>query len=100
MASHGVHHIDLMQLMLGMPESVYAVIRNVGHDNSECKDLPDFERKGHPAQLLNFLRAIRGEEALFVDGAEGRKTIELITAIYKSATVSTAIAAAPSGGQP
>lgn len=39
MASHGVHHIDLMQWMLGMPESVYAVIRNVGHDNSECEDL-------------------------------------------------------------
>lgn len=155
MASHGVHHIDLMQWMLGMPKSVYAVIDNVGHDNSECEDLgmailrypdklvrlttsivnhnedqelqfhgekasvavpwkvaantsmvngfpeenteevarlqayydalPELEREGHPAQLLNFLRAIRGEEALMVDGAEGRKTIELITAIYKSA---------------
>ena len=161
MASHGVHHIDLMQWMLGMPESVYAVIRNVGHDNSECEDLgvailnypdklvrlttsivnhdeaqeiqfngekasiavpwkvasntsmvngfpeenseeeaklqkyydelPDLEREGHPAQLLNFLRAIRGEEALFVDGTEGRKTIELITAIYKSANTGTTV---------
>lgn len=37
--NHAVHHIDLMQWMLGMPGSVTAVLSNVGHSNSECEDL-------------------------------------------------------------
>lgn len=36
--SHAVHHIDLMQWMIGMPQTVTAVMGNVGHDNSECED--------------------------------------------------------------
>ena len=38
----------------------------------------------HAAQLLNFLKAISGEEALAIDGQEGRKAIELIAGIYES----------------
>ena len=38
-ANHAVHHIDLLQWMLGMPESVQAVVANVAHSNSECEDL-------------------------------------------------------------
>ena len=153
--NHAVHHIDMMQWMLGMPREVNAVISNVGHGNSECEDvaiatltypnmmvqmtatilthsedqemifhgkkasiavpwrvsackampngfpepddavrdavqkqydeLPDLEVEGHFAQIRNFLRSIRGEETLLVDGRESRKTMELITAIYKSA---------------
>lgn len=153
--NHAVHHIDMMQWMLGMPREVNAVISNVGHDNSECEDvaiatltypnmmvqmtatilthsedqemifhgkkasiavpwrvsackampngfpepdnevrdavqkqydeLPELEVEGHPAQIGNFLRAIAGEEKLLVDGREARNTMELITAIYKSA---------------
>jgi hypothetical protein len=48
-------------------------------------DLPELEVEGHPAQIGNFLRSIRGEDTLLVDGRESRKTMELITAIYKSA---------------
>ncbi len=153
-ANHAVHHIDLLQWMLGMPERVLAVLANVGHHNSECEDvgmavlqypdkiaqltaslvthseaqellfqgerasvavpwraacsralpngfpetdeetlsaiearydaLPALETEGHPAQIGNFLAAIAGGEPLLIDGAEGRKTIELITAIYES----------------
>lgn len=153
--NHAVHHIDLLQWMLGMPESVNAIISNVGHFNSECEDLaiavlrypkmvaqltasivthneeqelifegekasisvpwqvsaskalangfpepddetrdaiqniydelPELDVEGHPAQIGNFLNAISGKEALLIDGEQGRKTIELITAIYKSA---------------
>lgn len=153
--NHAVHHIDMMQWMLGMPKEVNAVISNVGHSNSECEDvaiatltypnmmvqmtatilthsedqemifhgkrasiavpwrvsackampngfpepdnevrdavqkqydeLPDLKMEGHPAQIGNFLLAIAGEEKLLVDGYEARKTMELITAIYKSA---------------
>ncbi len=153
--NHAVHHIDLLQWMLGMPRSVSAVISNVGHSNSECEDvavavlrypetlvqltasivnhneaqeilfhgekasvgvpwqvtaskaqpngfpepdeetreqiqkrydeLPELKTEGHPAEIENFLRSIRGEETLLIDGKQGRNTIELIAAIYKSA---------------
>jgi len=153
--NHAVHHIDMMQWMLGMPREVNAVISNVGHSNSECEDvaiatltyphmmvqmtatllthsedsemifhgkkasiavpwkvsackampngfpepdnevrdavqkqydeLPELKMEGHPAQIGNFLLAITREAKLLVDGREARNTLELITAIYKSA---------------
>jgi len=51
------------------------------------EELPALELEGHPAQLLNFLRAIEQKEALALDGNVGRQTIELIHAIYKSAVL-------------
>ncbi|MEG2699148.1 MAG: Gfo/Idh/MocA family oxidoreductase [Ruthenibacterium sp.] len=160
-SSHAVHHIDLLLWMLGMPQSVTAVLSNVAHDNSECEDvgvavlqyphtlaqitssivthdeeqeiifqcskgrlsvpwrpavskalpngfpesdgaaydaleaayraLPESPLEGHPAQVRNLLSAIRGEESLDIDGQQGRTTIELITAIYKSAYTKTPI---------
>ena len=153
--SHAVHHLDLMQWLIGMPKRVTAVITNVAHPNSELEDvgiaifeydgmvaqlttslafhgeeqeiiiqtdkgrlsapwrtaaakplpngfpevntealseleagysnLPDLELEGHPAQVLNFLLAIEGKEPLLIDGEQGRRTMELIMAIYKSA---------------
>ncbi|MGN0485043.1 MAG: Gfo/Idh/MocA family protein [Lachnospiraceae bacterium] len=152
--SHSVHHIDLLLWMLGMPESVTAVMKNVAHHNSELEDvgmavleypemfahivtsivdygeaqemvfqtercrlsipwqpaasvplpngfpkenveyekeldriyreIPELALEGHPAQILNLLKAIDGEEKLLTGGEEGRKAIELIAAIYKS----------------
>jgi predicted dehydrogenase len=49
--------------------------------------LPVLEREGHPAQIGNFLRAVRGEEALAVTGKDGRAALELIMAIYKSSVL-------------
>ena len=46
--------------------------------------LSELEVEGHPAQISNFIRSIDGEETLLVTGEEGRKTIELIMATYKS----------------
>lgn len=37
--SHSVHHIDLLVWMMGMPEQVTAVMKNVGHHNSELEDV-------------------------------------------------------------
>lgn len=152
--SHSVHHIDLLVWMVGMPETVTAVMKNVSHHNSELEDvgmaileypemfaqvatsivdhgeeqemvfqtekgrlnipwnpkasvpmpngfpiedsayeeelkriyqaIPELEFEGHPAQILNFLKAIDGEEELLTSGEEGRKAIEIIMAIYKS----------------
>ena len=36
--SHAVHHVDLLQWMVGMPLRVTAVISNAAHENSECED--------------------------------------------------------------
>lgn len=41
--------------------------------------------KGHMEQLKDFLKAIQTGRAPLVDGAEGRKSVEIILAIYKSA---------------
>ena len=49
------------------------------------EELDPLPLEGHPAQLLNFLRAIGQQERLEVDGNEGRRPIELIHAVYKSA---------------
>lgn len=153
--NHAVHHIDLLQWIMGMPKSVSAFITNLNHHNSECEDLgiailqypeavaevtsslvhhnelqsisfqgtkgclsvpfdaysskplangfpeenlveieniknkyaslSELEEEGHPALINNFLSSILGKEDLLVDGQQGRNTIELITAIYKSA---------------
>lgn len=156
MTSHAVHHIDLMQWMVGMPTRVTAVLSNVAHYNSECEDigiaileypgmlaqitsslithgeeqemifqgetgrlsipwktaaekalengfpehdeqkraaleqryqeLPELSEEGHTAQVKNFLEAIQGKAPIQIDGHEGRKSIEIIMAIYKSAS--------------
>jgi hypothetical protein len=50
-----------------------------------CYDaLPPLQHEGHDGQIENFLAAIEGREPLWVDAAQGRRTIELITAIYDS----------------
>ena len=54
--------------------------------------LPEAKAEGHPAQVGNLLCAISGQEALFIDGKQGRDTIELITAIYKSACLGMPVA--------
>ncbi len=152
--SQTVHHIDLLIWMLGLPDTVTAIMKNVAHGNSEVEDvgvaileypgllahivssivdhgeeqemifqteqaklnipwnpkadhalpngyrennaafektlnelyqsIPEQELEGHPAQIRNVLNAILGEEKLLTSGEEGRKTIELITAIYKA----------------
>ncbi len=46
--------------------------------------LPDLPFEGHDGQIANFLGAIEGRERLLIDGQEGRKTLELVSAIYQS----------------
>jgi len=48
--------------------------------------LPDLSYEGHTAQIDNVLGAIETGEPVLVDGISGRKTLELITSIYKSAS--------------
>lgn len=53
--------------------------------------IPPLEATLFEGQFLNFLRAIRGEEPLNGSGEEGRRAIELTTAIYRSAAQHTPI---------
>ncbi len=46
--------------------------------------LPSLEFEGHEGQIRNFLDAVEGRGELWVDGVEGRRTVELITALYQS----------------
>ncbi|MDM5327453.1 Gfo/Idh/MocA family oxidoreductase [Neobacillus sp. CF12] len=49
--------------------------------------LKDIELEGHAAQVEDVLSAIEGKKQVLVDGIEGRKTLELITAIYQSSSI-------------
>ncbi len=46
---------------------------------------PRLAHENHDGQVGNFLAAIGGEEPLAATGQDGRNSIELITAVYKSA---------------
>ncbi|MHB8862105.1 MAG: Gfo/Idh/MocA family protein [Pirellulaceae bacterium] len=46
--------------------------------------LPSVEHEGHDGQIANFLGAIERHEPLLIDGAQGRRTLELVSAIYQS----------------
>lgn len=46
--------------------------------------LPDLPYTGHTAQIDNVMTAIETGARPFIDGVSGRRTIEMITAIYKS----------------
>lgn len=153
--NHAVHHMDLFQWMMGLPQTVQALTTNLCHDNAEVEDfstavltyangsigqitaslihhgeeqqlvfqgehakvavpwqvkaakqkengfpeenvelaaeiqalyesLPAVALEGHDGQIANVVAAVAGREPLLVDGTEGRKTLELITAIYQA----------------
>ncbi|MDF2960792.1 MAG: oxidoreductase [Paenibacillus sp.] len=156
--NHAVHHIDMLQWMMGMPQKLQAVMSNTSHDNAEVEDLsvavlsydngslaqitssvvhhgqeqqlifqgekarvsapwkvfasvskengfpeknneleqqietlynriPELPYSGHQGQINDVLTAIENNTLnVLIDGHEGRKTLELITAIYQAAS--------------
>ncbi len=86
LTSHAVHHIDLMQWLLGMPKKVTAVMNNFGHSNSEVEDIAVaiFE---NDKSLTNFTASIlsHGEEQEMVfQGEKGRISIPFVPKAYKA----------------
>lgn len=65
----------------GFPEDAPAVAAEI---QSFYDQLPAVPHEGHAGQIANFLAASAGREPLLVDGEQGRRTLELITAIYQS----------------
>jgi predicted dehydrogenase len=65
----------------GFPEDDPAVVAEI---EAFYRALPEVACEGHEGQVANFLAAIEGREPLLLDGAQGRCTIELISAIFQS----------------
>ncbi|MFS0638787.1 Gfo/Idh/MocA family oxidoreductase [Mesobacillus foraminis] len=47
---------------------------------------PELKHEGHAGQIHDVLLSVEGEKDLLVDGIQGRRTLELITAIFQSAS--------------
>lgn len=104
LTSSVVHHGEEQQLIfqgtrarVSMPWDVYATISKPNglperHLETErilrdlYDSLPEVRYEGHAGQIDNVLSAIEREAPLLADGESGRATLELITAIYKSAS--------------
>jgi predicted dehydrogenase len=54
-------------------------------------DPRDISHAGHREQIADFLRALDTGGAPLVDGREGRKAVEIIRAIYRSARTDAAV---------
>jgi predicted dehydrogenase len=99
-----VHHGQDQRLVfqterarLAMPWAVYASTQKANGfpDRDEATEqaltdfyehLPEVRHEGHAGQIDNLLAAIEtGSGEVLIDGRQGRGTLELITAIYKSA---------------
>ena len=97
-----VHHAEEQQLVfqcekakIAAPFSVYASTsmgngfptRNEALEKEiadYAAQLPRVQWEGHTGQLENVLTAIEQDAGVAITGEEGRRTIELITAIYKA----------------
>lgn len=75
--SHSVHHIDLLQWMMGMPESVMACMRNVGHHNSELEDVgvAVFQYPHAMAQLTTSIVDYGEDQELIFQTGKGKLSI-------------------------
>lgn len=66
----------------GFPSEDEETIRQI---QKEYEELEPCRYEHHTGQIDDFLSCIEENDRPLIDGEEGRKTIELITAIYKSA---------------
>ncbi len=64
---------------------VYSAMAAVSGFKAGASDPRGITHEGHRDQILDFLTAIDHNRAPLVDGREGRKSVEIIRAIYQSA---------------
>lgn len=53
----------------------------------QYEKLPDLPYEGHTGEIDNYLHALEQGSAPLITGLDGRRTVELITAIYKSGSL-------------
>ncbi len=97
-ARHNLDRIEIFgsKASLTLPWSVYAVASqpngfpraNTEHKAAIEAFMADVELgpQGHAGQIADFLNALDTGGDPLVDGVEGRRSLELVTAIYKSAS--------------
>src|SRR6267143_453214 len=84
--SEGTVILELDRIIAANFRSAPAAPESAARDENQSAStavVSDF--RGHQAVLEDFLQAIRQNRASFCDGAEGRRSIALIEAIYRSA---------------
>lgn len=81
----------------GFPERDVAVEAEL---TAAYEELAPLAYEGHTGELANVLGALEGNEDLLVDGEQGRRTIELITAIYASSITSQPVRLPLAQGDP
>jgi predicted dehydrogenase len=62
--------------------------------------LPAVEHEGHTGQIDDVLSALEQSRPVYIDGNEGRKTLEIITGIYKSAITGQRVSIPLAKGDP
>ena len=79
--------ITLWEFQIKAPSdsAVHAAMARVSGFSAGASDPRGITHIGHRDQLADFLQAIDEDHAPFVDGREGRKSVEIIRAIYQSA---------------
>ena len=65
----------------GFPEKNEALIKDI---TDKYNEMPSLKYEGHTGQIDDMLTALEQNKQPSITGADGRKTIELITAIYKA----------------
>ncbi len=68
-------------------QHVYAAMAHQSGHKAGASDPRGITHIGHKDQLTDFLEAIDEGRAPFVDGRDGRKSVEIIRAIYRSAKI-------------
>ncbi len=113
-----VHHGEEQELIfqcekarISFPWKVYASTSKPNGfpvRNSELEDqltavyesVPELRHEAHIGQIDNFLSAVEGNGTILSDGVEGRKTLELISAVYQSGTTGKEVALPLTPDQP
>ena len=65
----------------GFPEKNVELIAEI---TKTYNNMPNLKHQGHTGQIENVLNALENAKRPAITGADGRRTIELITAIYKA----------------
>lgn len=73
----------------GFPDTAENVIEYI---NKKYENADNLQYEYHAGQIYDLINAIENGTKLLVDGESGRRTIELITAIYKSGTLGKPVA--------
>ncbi|NLN65206.1 MAG: Gfo/Idh/MocA family oxidoreductase [Clostridiaceae bacterium] len=113
-----VHHGEEQQLIfqgrkarISVPWSLFAsVSKSNGFPERDTEyekkiqqyydDLPELKFEGHTGQIHDVITAIEQKKAPMIQGEDGRRTLEVITAIYKSGCTSLPVKLPLSKGDP